>query len=69
VQLLPGLSKEQYAVYDAEEKQVLQQLTPRDQLLVENVVEQWLLVRSDKVVLGWLRWRDPNGVLLVGVVQ
>jgi len=69
VQLLTGLSKEQYAIYDAEEKQVLQQVTTRDLLQVENVVEQWLLVRTDKVELGWLRWKGPDGVLLVGIAR
>lgn len=60
-----GLAKDSYHVYDADEKQVLQTLTPQDLLQVENVVEQWLLVRTKKVQLGWVRWKDAQGALLV----
>ena len=60
-----GLPKESYRVYDADEKQVLQTLTPQDTLQVENVVEQWLLVRTKMVQLGWVRWKDAQGALLV----
>jgi hypothetical protein len=69
VKMLPDLKKDSYNVYDAEEKQVLYTLTPKDLVDVEHVVEQWLLLKTGTDQLGWLRWKDTKGTLLVSVQQ
>lgn len=69
VSMLPDLKRDSYNVYDAEEKQVLRVMSSKDLVEVENVVEQWLLLKTGTDQLGWLRWKDAQGVLLVSVQQ
>ena len=44
-------------------------VTPKDAILVESIIEDWALVNVGKSQIGWLRWKDASGSLLVSVVQ
>lgn len=68
IKLLPGLNKEQYNIYDSTEKEVLAVVTPQDPIEVESIIEDWALVKLGKSQIGWLRWKDANGSLLVSVL-
>ena len=65
--LLPGLQKRYYQLYQQPGTAVLAQLTPRQFLKVLRLENDWAMVLSDQNSLGWLRWRDEDGRLLIGV--
>lgn len=68
IKLLSGLAREQYHVYDSSEKEILAVLTPQDSIEVESIIEDWALVKLGKSQIGWLRWKDAAGSLLVSVL-
>jgi hypothetical protein len=65
--LLPGLQKKYYQLYQNPDKVVLAQLTTVQFLKVLRLENDWAMVLSDQNLLGWLRWRDEDGRLLIGV--
>jgi hypothetical protein len=65
--LLPGLQKKYYQLYQHPGKAVLAPLTTRQFLKVLRLENDWAMVLSDQNSLGWLRWRDEDGRLLIGV--
>jgi hypothetical protein len=65
--LLPGLQKKYYQFYQQPDKAVLASLTTGQFLKVLSLDNDWAMVLSDQNSLGWLRWRDEDGRLLIGV--
>jgi len=65
--LLPGLQKKYYQLYQMPGRTVLAPLTTRQFLKVLRLENDWAMVLSDQNSLGWLRWRDEDGRLLIGV--
>lgn len=65
--LLPGLQKKYYQLYQLPGKAVLAPLTSRQFIKVLRVENDWAMVLSDLNSLGWLRWRDEDGRLLIGI--
>jgi hypothetical protein len=65
--LLPGLQKRYYQLYQLPGKTVVAPLTARQFLKVLRLENDWAMVLSDQNSLGWLRWRDEDGRLLIGV--
>jgi hypothetical protein len=65
--LLPGLFKQYYQLYKEPERNPLSTLTPVQQFKVLKLDSDWVMVMSDQKTIGWLRWRDEDGRLLVGV--
>jgi hypothetical protein len=66
--LLSGLRKQQYQIFRQPGKMPLE--PPALQKLSFKVVKldgDWALVMPDKSALGWLRWRDEDGRLLISV--
>lgn len=65
--LLPGLQKRYYQVFQQPGKGVLASLTPRQPFRVVKLENDWAMVMSGQNGLGWLRWRDEDGRLLMGL--
>lgn len=65
--LLPGLQKKYYQLYEYPDKAVLATLTTGQFLKVLRLENDWAMVLSDQNSLGWLRWRDEDGRLLIGI--
>ena len=65
--LLPGLLKQYYQLYKEPERNPLSTLTPVQRFKVLKLDGDWAMVMSDQKTIGWLRWRDEDGRLLVGV--
>jgi len=66
--LLPGLRKQQYQVFRQPGKMPL---TPpalsKQSFKVVKLKGDWALMMPDQDTLGWLRWRDEDGRLLISV--
>ena len=67
--LLPGLQKKYYQLYHRPDKAVLAALTTGQFLKILQLENDWALVLSDRNSLGWLRWRDEDGRLLISVIS
>lgn len=66
--LLPGLRKQYYQIFRQPGKTPL--ALPMLQKLSFKVVKldgDWVLAMPDQSTLGWLRWRDEDGRLLISV--
>ena len=66
VHLLPGLHKKYYQLLRSEEGSALGVLTPKDQLKIVKTKDEWAQVLTAQNQIGWLRWKDEDGRLLVG---
>jgi hypothetical protein len=67
--LLPGLQKKYYQFYKQPDRSVLSALTTGQFLKVLRLENDWAMVLTDRNLLGWLRWRDEDGRLLIGVIS
>lgn len=66
--LLPGLQKKFYQLFREPGSEPLTSLPPRQPFLVTLVEGDWIhLVVSGQNLEGWLRWRDGDGRLLIGI--
>lgn len=67
--LAAGLKKEYYALRSSSEPagEPLQTVGRETVLTVIRVAGDWVNVRQDATLSGWLRWRDDNGRLLIAV--
>ncbi|MEI6205162.1 MAG: hypothetical protein WCP20_00125 [Desulfuromonadales bacterium] len=65
--LLPGLRKQYYQLYRQPDRNPLSTLTPKQLFKVLKLEHDWAMVLSDRNTIGWLRWRDEDGRLLVGI--
>jgi hypothetical protein len=65
---LPGLRKQQYQVYRQPGRMPLTlPAPPRQSFKIVKLEGDWALVLPDQNTLGWLRWRDEDGRLLISV--
>lgn len=66
--LLPGLRKQQYQLFRQPGRiPVAPPATPRQSFKIVKLEGDWALVMPDQDTLGWLRWRDEDGRLLISV--
>jgi hypothetical protein len=66
--LLPGLRKQLYQVFRQPGKMPLTPpALPKQPFKVVKLDGDWALVMPDQSTLGWLRWRDEDGRLLISV--
>jgi len=65
--MLPGLRKPYYQLFQQPERNPLVVLTPRQPFRVLRLDNDWAMVVSDQAGVGWLRWRDEDGRLTIGM--
>lgn len=65
--MLPGLRKQYYQLFQQPERNPLLVLTPRQPFRVLRLDNDWAMVVSDQAGVGWLRWRDEDGRLTIGL--
>jgi hypothetical protein len=65
--VLPGLQKKYLQLYQKPNRNELNSLTPRQLFRVLQIEGDWAMVLYEQNLLGWLRWRDEDGRLLIGV--
>lgn len=66
VHLLPGLQQRYYQLQQQPDKKMLATLTLKHVLKVLRLEGDWAMVLVDQSLIGWLRWRDDDGRLLLG---
>lgn len=66
--LLPGLQKKYYQVFQEPGISPLAVLTVKQPFKVLQFEGDWAIVLIEQNALGWLRWRDDDGRLLIGIV-
>lgn len=69
VRLLPGLQKRYYQLFGQPGAEPLAGAGPHQLFEVALLDSDWALVRDDRNLSGWLRWRDEDGRLLIGLEQ
>lgn len=67
IRLLPGLRKQYYQLYLKPESDPIAALTPSQLFKVLKMEDDRVMVMPDQNTIGWLRWRDEDGRLLIGV--
>lgn len=67
VHLLAGLRPQYYQLYSQPGQEPAGVLTPRQQLRIVNLDDDWAMVLADQATIGWLRWRDEDGRLTIGL--
>lgn len=65
--MLPGLRKQYYQLFQQPERNPLVVLTPKQPFRVLRLDKEWAMVVSDQAGIGWLRWRDEDGRLTIGL--
>jgi hypothetical protein len=66
--LLPGVRKPYYQLYQHPDRNPLFTITPKQLFKVLKLENDWAMVMmSDQQTIAWLRWRDEDGRLLVGI--
>ncbi|MFZ2950337.1 MAG: hypothetical protein WA003_12710 [Desulfuromonadaceae bacterium] len=65
--MLPGLQPHYYRFQQQPDGRVLATLSPKQVFRVLKLENAWGMVLTDQSQIGWLRWRDDDGRLLIGV--
>jgi len=65
--MLPGLQPHYYQLQQQPGGKLLATLTPKQMFKVLKLGNNWGMVLTDQGQIGWLRWRDNDGRLLLGV--
>lgn len=65
--MLPGLQKRYYQVYQQPGSTASVSLPPGQFFKVLRLEGDWAMVMPDQRSIGWVRWRDEDGRLLVGL--
>ena len=65
--LLPGLQKKYYQLQQQPGGRLLATLSPKQVFKVLKLEGEWGMVLADQSQIGWLRWRDEDGRLLMGI--
>ena len=65
--LLPGLQKRHYQLFSQAGRGPQATLTPKQFFKVIMFENDWSAVLTDSSTLGWLRWRDEDGRLLIAL--
>jgi len=66
--LLPGLQKKYYQLFQQPGITPVAALTVKQAFRVLRLEDDWVMVLTEQNSLGWLRWRDTDGRLLLGIV-
>lgn len=66
--MLPGLQKKYYQLFQQPDYLPLLSLNAQQQFKVLQLENDWAMVLIDQSTLGWLRWRDEDGRLVIGIV-
>src|SRR5512133_744011 len=66
--LLPGLQKKYYQMFQQPGVSLVKALTVKQTFRVLRLEDDWAMVLTEQNSLGWLRWRDTDGRLLLGIV-
>lgn len=65
--MLPGLKSKYYKLRQHRGGDPAATLTPKQIFKMLKIENAWALVLTDQEMIGWLRWRDEDGRLLVGI--
>ena len=65
--MLPGLQSQHYQLKQQPGGKLLATLAPMQMFKVLRLENAWGLVLTDQAQIGWVRWRDNDGRLMVGV--
>lgn len=65
--MLPGLQSHYYHLQQQPGGRKLATLTPKQMFRVLKLENSWGMVLTDQAQIGWLRWRDDDRRLLVGI--
>jgi hypothetical protein len=65
--MLPGLRKHYYQLYLRPDQDPGETLTPKQPFKVLKLEHDWAMVLSGQTTIGWLRWRDEDGRLTIGL--
>jgi hypothetical protein len=65
--MLPGLKPKYYQLQQQPDGKQLAILTPKQVFKVLKLENAWGMVLTDQSQIGWLRWCDEDGRLLVGL--
>jgi len=65
--MLPGLRKQYYQLYQQPDLKPGAMLTPKQVFKVLKLENDWAMIVSDQTSIGWLRWRDEDGRLTIGI--
>jgi hypothetical protein len=65
--MLPGLQPQYYQLLQQPGGKLLATLTPKQLFKVLKLENAWGMVLIDQEQIGWLRWRDDDGRLVIGV--
>ena len=66
VHMLPSLQPQYYKLQQQPGGKLLATLTSKQVFKVLRIEDAWSMVLTNQTVIGWLRWRDEDGRLLVG---
>ena len=64
--MLPGLQPQYYQLLQQPGGKLLATLTPNQLFKVLKLENSWGMVLIDQAQIGWVRWRDDDGRLVVG---
>ena len=64
--MLPSLQPQYYKLQQQPGGKLLATLTSKQVFKVLRIEDAWSMVLTNQTVIGWLRWRDEDGRLLVG---
>ena len=65
--MLPALQPKHYQLLQQPDGKQISLLTPKQVFKVLKLDNSWGMVLTDKGQLGWVRWRDSDGRLTVGI--
>lgn len=65
--MLPGLRKQYYQLYRQPDRNPGLTMTPRQAFKVLKLENDWAMIVSEQTAIGWLRWRDEDGRLTIGL--
>lgn len=65
--MLPGLQSKYYRLQRHQGGNLTATLTPKQIFKVLTIENAWAQVLTDQEMIGWVRWRDEDGRLLVGI--
>lgn len=67
VSMLPGLRAQYYRLLQHLDGKPLATLAPKQIFKVLTIEDSWGMVLTGQALIGWLRWRDEDGRLLIGI--
>lgn len=65
--MLPGLQSQYYQLQQQPGGRMIATLTPKQVFKVLKLENAWGKVLTDQAQIGWVRWRDDDGRLVIGL--